>query len=325
MFNSLLDAIGNTPLVKLNFDSPAQIYAKLEYLNPGGAVKDRSALYMIETAEKLGLLQPGGTIIDASSGNHGIAVAMIARLKGYRVIITVSEKISIEKLRTIQAYGAEVIVCPATALIDDPNSYHSIAVKLQKETPNSFMPNQYFNIVNAKAHETILGPEIWRQTNGQITHFFAGAGTGGTISGVGKFLKSQNHAIKINAIDSNNSFRSTNGHPKPYQIEGIGIDFDTPVLNQMVLDNIIPVSDQQALGMLKTLASQHGLLVGPSSGAVAYAVQEYAKNLTSTDLVVFICGDSGRAYLSKDFYTDSKNSKLQIQPLVSDKYRQQIL
>lgn len=325
MHSSLLQAIGNTPLVKLNFDSPAQIYAKLEYLNPGGAVKDRSALYMIETAEKLGLLRPGGTIIDASSGNHGIAVAMIARIKGYRVIITVSEKISIEKLRTIQAYGAEVIVCPATALIDDPNSYHSVAVKLQKETPNSFMPNQYFNIVNAKAHETILGPEIWRQTNGTVTHFFAGAGTGGTISGVGKFLKSQNSQIKINAIDSNNSFRSTNGQPKPYQIEGIGIDFDTPVLDHAILDNIIQVSDAQALDMLKVLAAQHGLLVGPSSGAVAYAVQEYAKNLTANDLVVFICGDSGRAYLSKNFYTDSKNAKLQIQPLVSDKYRQQIL
>lgn len=302
MFKSVLHAIGNTPLVRVNFDSPAQIYAKLEYLNPGGSVKDRSALFMIETAEREGLLKPGGTIIDASSGNHGIAVALIGRLKGYRVIITVSEKISQEKLKTIQAYGAEVIMCPAVALIDDPRSYHSVAVKLHRETPNSFMPNQYFNVVNAQAHFSLLGPEIWRQTNGTITHFFAGAGTGGTVSGVGKFLKSQNPNVKVTAVDSINSFRSTNGQPKPYAIEGIGIDFDTPVLNHAILDAIYPVADAQALQMLKDLAAQHGLLVGPSSGAVAYAVQQAAKNLTADDVVVFICGDSGRAYLSKDFY-----------------------
>ncbi|HLB40883.1 MAG TPA: cysteine synthase family protein [Candidatus Babeliales bacterium] len=309
MFKNILHAIGNTPLVKVNFASPAQIYAKLEYLNPGGSVKDRSALFMIETAEREGRLQPGGTIIDASSGNHGIAVAMIGRLKGYRVIITVSEKISQEKLKTIQAYGAEVIMCPAVAFIDDPRSYHSVAVKLHRETPNSFMPNQYFNIVNAQAHFSLLGPEIWRQTNGTITHFFAGAGTGGTVSGVGKFLKSQNPQVKITAIDSINSFRSTNGQPKPYAIEGIGIDFETPVLNQAILDAIYPVSDAQAVNMLQELAAQHGLLVGPSSGAVAYAVQQVAKDLTANDVVVFICGDSGRAYLSKDFYQPSVDNQ----------------
>jgi cystathionine beta-synthase len=302
MFDSMMHAVGNTPLVKVNFDSPAQIYAKLEYFNPSGSMKDRSALYMIEQAEKDGTLKPGGTIIDASSGNHGIAVAMMGRLKGYKVIITVSEKISQEKLQTIRAYGAEVIMCPPTAFVEDPRGYHSQAVALQKKTPNSFMPNQYFNVVNAHGHYYSLGPELWRQTEGKITHFFAGAGTGGTISGTGKYLKEQNPNIKIIAIDAANSFYTTKGNPKPYKVEGIGIDFDSPVLNHAILDEIIPVTDENAIPMLKTLASEHGILAGPSSGAVAYVTREYVKNLKPTDLAVFICGDSGRAYLTKNFY-----------------------
>ncbi len=299
-------------MVKLNWNISANVFAKLEYLNPGGSVKDRSALFMIEQAEKQGLLLPGSTIVDASSGNHGIAVAMIGCLKGYRVIITVSEKISQEKLQTILAYGAEVVMCPATSLIEDPQSYHSQALAIHRSLPNSFMPNQYFNVMNALAHETILGPEIWRQTNGKITHFFAGAGTGGTISGVGKFLKSQNPAIKIIAIDSANSFYATGGHPKPYAIEGIGIDFETPVLNRSLIDEIMPVTDPQAIETLKTLSIKHGLLVGPSSGAVAFAAQKYCANLKPDDLAVIIFGDSGRAYLSKGFYghTGSTVSKL---------------
>ena len=286
--STLLNSIGNTPLVKINLNPAANLFGKLEYLNPGGSVKDRSALFMIEQAEKTGLLKPGGTIVDASSGNHGIAVAMIGCVKGYKVIITVSEKISQEKLQTILAYGAQVVMCPATAFIDDPNSYHTQALAIHKSLPDSFMPNQYFNTLNALAHETFLGPEIWRQTKGQITHFFAGAGTGGTISGVGKFLKSQNPEIKIIAIDSNNSFRSTHGHPKPYVIEGIGIDFETPVLNQAILDDIIPVSDEQAINTLKLLSTKQGLLVGPSSGAVAYGAMQYSAKLKASDLAVMI-------------------------------------
>jgi len=300
--STLLNAIGNTPLVQIKLDHPAQLFGKLEYLNPGGSVKDRSALFMIEHAEKAGILKPGGTIVDASSGNHGIAVAMIGCVKGYKVIITVSEKISQEKLQTILAYGAQVVMCPATSFIDDPQGYHTQALAIHKSIPGSFMPNQYFNTVNAVAHETLLGPEIWRQTNGKITHFFAGAGTGGTISGVGKFLKSQNPNIKIIAIDSNNSYRSTNGHPKPYVIEGIGIDFETPVLNKDVIDEIIPVSDEQAVTTLKSLSTKQGLLVGPSSGAVAYGAMQYSKQFKADDLGVMIFGDSGRAYLSKGFY-----------------------
>lgn len=302
MYNNIIDAIGNTPLVRIDFDTPASVYAKLEYLNPSGSVKDRSASYMIEYAEKHGLLKPGGTIIDASSGNQGIATAMIGAAKGYNVIICVFEKISKEKLETIKAYGAQVVVCPAAQSIEDPNSYHSIACKIHAETPNSFMPNQYFNPVNALAHYTLLGPEIWQQTEGKITHFFACAGTGGTVSGAGKYLKEKNPDIKVIAIDSANSFRATKGQPKPYQLEGIGIDFVSPVMNYDVVDEIIEVSDDQALGMLKVMARQHGMLVGTTSGAAAYVGSEYAKQLKKDDLAVMIFGDSGRAYLTKNFY-----------------------
>lgn len=299
---TLLDAIGNTPLAQLNFESKGTIFAKLEYLNPGGSVKDRSANYMIEQAEKRGLLKPGGTLIDASSGNQGIATAMIGAAKGYRVIITVSEKVSLEKLHTIKAYGAEVVICPSTEFVDDPRGYHAVATRLQQETPNSFMPNQYFNVDNAAGHYYSLGPEIWRQTEGTITHFFAGAGTGGTVSGAGRYLKEQNKNIQVIATDSANSFRATRGHPKPYKIEGIGVDFVSPVLDYSVIDAFYEVHDNDGLNMLKTLAHEHGLLVGPSSGAVACAVAHYAPQLQKGDVAVMICGDSGRAYLSKNFY-----------------------
>lgn len=309
MHKNILSAIGNTPLVQVDFNSKPKLFAKLEYLNPGGSVKDRSALYMIEKAERDGILKPGGTIVDASSGNHGISVAMIGRIKGYKVIITVSKKISQEKLQTIKAYGAQVVMCPSTPFIEDPQSYHSTALRIHKSIPGSFMPNQYFNITNAAGHESSLGPEIWKETQGKITHFFAGAGTSGTISGVGRYLKKQNSNVKIIAIDSNNSWRATNGHPKPYAIEGIGIDFETPVFDKKVVDEIVPVSDENAFAMLKELASQKGFLVGPSSGAVAWAAKEYAKKLTENDLAVMIFGDSGRAYLSKGLYCDSQDQE----------------
>lgn len=301
-YQSILRAIGNTPLVQVNLAQPTTVFAKLEYLNPGGSIKARSALYMIEVAEKNGSLKPGGTIIDASSGNQGAAVAMIGAIKGYKVIITVTEKISREKLAVLKAYGAQVVVCPVTDQIDDPQGYHARAVEIQKNTPNSFMPNQYFNLENSRAHEATLGPEIWQQTNGTVTHFFAAAGTGGTVSGAGRYLKKQNPDIKVIALDSNNSYRSTGGKPKPYLIEGMGIDFDSPVLDTSVIDEIIPVSDACALAMLKKLAKNHGLLVGPSSGAVAWAAQQYAQKLSDDQVIVMIFGDSGRSYLTKNFY-----------------------
>ena len=309
MYNNLLQAIGNTPLVKVNFGGPGAIYAKLEYLNPGGSVKDRSALFMIEHAEKNGILKPGGTLVDASSGNQGIATAMIGALKGYKVIITVSEKISKEKMDTLRAYGAQVVVCPATSLIDDPEGYHTQAKRLHEQTPNSFMPNQYYNPVNALAHYSLLGPEIWRQTEGKITHFFAGAGTTGTVSGVGRYLKEQNPNVKVYALDSINSFRATGGNPKPYKLEGLGMDFETPVYNPKVVDDIITVSDDHAIEMLGNLARKHGLLVGPSSGAVAWAAAQKATQLKETDLAVMIFGDSGRAYLTKGFYQNTQQTQ----------------
>ena len=282
-------------------DNPAQIFAKLEYLNPGGSIKDRPALFMIEEAEEKGLLKPGGTIIEASSGNQGIAIAMIGAVKGYKVIITVSKKVSEEKIKTLKAYGARVMVCPDVPL-ENPDNYHNQPEIIQKSLPNSFVPNQYFNLSNPKAHYSTLGPEIWRQTGGKITHFFAAAGTGGTISGVGKFLKEQNSKIKIIAVDVDNSFHATGGHPKPYNMEGIGIDFETPCLDESVIDEFLPVSDEQSFAMLKTMASKYGLLLGTSGGAVAYAVESYLDKLSKDDVAIMIFSDSGRAYLSKNYY-----------------------
>src|SRR4030095_6107616 len=305
MYNHILSTIGNTPLARLPFNTPATLYAKLEYLNPGGSVKDRSALYMIEHAEKTGELKPGGTIIDASSGNYGIALAMIGAAKGYKVIITTTEKFSKEKLETIKAYGAEIVVCPSTQFIDDPDNYTVAARTLQQNTPNSFMPNQYFNPVNAQAHYVLTGPEIWKQTGGTITHFFAAAGTGGTITGTGKFLKEQNPAIKVIALDAVNSFHSTQGNPQPYKIEGMGIDFYSDIVdynNNDFIDEIIPVADEDAFAMLKNLAHNYGFLVGITSGAVAWGVHHYLPQLKKDDVVVMLFGDSGRAYLSKNIW-----------------------
>lgn len=302
MHDHLLSAIGNTPLIRLPLDTPAMLYAKLEYLNPGGSIKDRSALFMIEHAEKTGLLKPGGTIIEASSGNQGISLAMIGAAKGYKVIITTTSKFSQEKLQTIRAYGAEIVICPQTTFIEDPNSYQSTAKRLQQETPNSFMPNQYFNPVNAQAHYAWTGPEIWRQTNGTITHFFAAAGTGGTVYGAGKYLKEQNPGIKVIAIDSINSFHSTGGNPKPYKLEGVGIDFASDAVDYHLMDEIIPVTDEDSFATLKDLARNYGFLVGLSSGAVAQGVKQYLAQLKEGDVAVMIFGDSGRAYLTKDVY-----------------------
>lgn len=302
MYEHLLDVIGSTPLVRLPFDTPARTYAKLEYLNPGGSIKDRAALYMIQDAEKRGILKPGGTIIEASSGNQGIAAAMIGAARGYRVVITVSEKISKEKQRALAAYGAQLIVCPATTHLDDPQGYHRVALRLHQETPNSFMLNQYYNHSNRLAHYHLLGPEIWEQTQGKVTHFIAAAGSGGTVSGAGKYLKEQNPAIKVIAVDALTSYRATNGNPQPYKIEGMGVDYQTPLLDNTVIDEYALVSDDDALSMLKKLAHQYAFLVGPASGAVAHAAYEYTKKLNENDLAVIIFGDSGRAYLSKEFY-----------------------
>lgn len=299
---TLLNSIGNTPLISIFQEFPTNIFAKLEYLNPGGSIKDRSAKFMIEWAEQQGLLKPGMTIIDASSGNHGISLAMIGAAKGYKVIICCMDKHSNEKIDAIKAYGAKVLRFPGTMSLQDPNSYHSQAVKLQEQTPNSYMPNQYCNPLNATAHYHSLGPEIWKQTEGKITHLIAAAGTGGTVSGAGKYLKEMNPNIKVIGVDAANSYRSTKGNPKPYKLEGLGVDSDSIVLDHSVIDEFIEVTDDQGISMMKNLAHEHGFLVGPSSGAVAHAVYSYATKLKPTDIAVSIFGDSGRAYLSKNYY-----------------------
>ena len=299
-FKTLLECIGNTPLVKLDMGTIPTILAKLEFTNPGGSIKDRAALFMIEQAEQSGLLKPGGTIVEASSGNQGIAIAMIGSLKGYRVIITVPDRTASEKIAVLHAYGAEVHVCPNTDHHDDPRGYHARAEQMLHSIPGAFMPNQYYNKNNAKAHYSSTGPEIWRQTNGCLTHFIAGAGTCGTISGTGRFLKEKNSRIQVIGVDAATSMYSSK-NPKAYKAEGIGIDVISEVFDKEAIDEIIPITDENAFAMTQTLATRYGLLVGISSGAVMHVALQYAKKLSKNDIIVLILADSGRNYLSKVF------------------------
>jgi cystathionine beta-synthase len=299
-FNSLLSMIGNTPLLKLNFNTKPTLLAKLEMTNPGGSIKDRCALYMVEEAERSGKLLPGGTIVEASSGNQGIALAMIGKVKGYRVIITVPDRTAKEKVATLRAFGAEVHVCPNTDCHDDPRNYHALAEHLTKSIPLAYMPNQYFNTANPEAHYKTTGPEIWAQTEGSLTHFICGTGSCGTISGVGRYLKQQNPKIKIIGVDAATSMYSSKD-PKAYRVEGLGIDVLSDTFDQKVVDHIFPITDDDAFSMTKNLAEKYGLLVGISSGAVMHVALEYAKTLSADDVVVLIFADSGRNYLSKVF------------------------
>lgn len=305
-YESILHVIGKTPLVRVPFDVPARAYAMLEYLNPGGSIKDRAAAFMIEEAERTGKLKPGGTIIEASSGNQGTSAAFIGAIKGYKVIITVSEKVSQEKKQTLMAYGAQIVICKPVDDFNDPEGYYETARRLHQETPGSYFLEQYFNRDNFRAHYYGLGPDIWNKTHGEITHFIAGVGSGGTIGGAAKYLKERNPAIKVIGVDVAGSWLATKGKPQPYKIEGIGVDYDSPhvrsSLENKFIDEIINVSDADAFAMLKTLARKHGILVGPASGAVAHGMYHYAKKLKSTDLIVTSFGDSGRAYLTKGYY-----------------------
>ena len=297
---NFLDAIGNTPIVKLNIDVKPTVLAKLEHLNPGGSTKDRASLFMIQEAERTGKLKPGGTIIEASSGNQGIALAMIGAIKGYKVIITVPDRTSAEKVATLQAYGAKVYVCPDTDDLHDPEGYHAKAEALHQQIENSYMPNQYYNIENSRAHYLTTGKEIWAQTGGKLTHCFLAMGSCGTISGVGKYLKEQNPNIKIIGIDAMTSKLSMPECPKTYRTEGMGVDVITDTLDMSVIDEIVPVSDEDAFESTRNVAKM-GYLVGLSSGAVMHVALERAKQLEATDTIMVIFADSGRAYLSKVF------------------------
>ena len=298
----VLSAIGNTPIVQLTLDAPAKIFAKLEFANPGGSVKDRSALFLIEHAEREGLLHPGGTIVEASSGNQGIALAMIGATRGYRVIITTANTTSIDKIRAIRAYGADVVLCKPVASPADPRDYRSVARDIHRTTPGSFMPDQFHNALNPLAHYSWLGPEIWSQARGTITHFFAAAGSGGTVSGVGKFLKERNSRMKVYAVDAAWSAYSTHGKPKPYALDGMGLDANWPTFDSSVVDEVIPITDDEGFSAMRRLSRDHGILAGPSSGAVMTAVMRLLHTLSRDDTVVMVFGDSGRAYLGKPGY-----------------------
>ncbi len=301
--DSVLDLIGETPMVRLRQVTKGiacPVVAKVELTNPGGSTKDRPALTMIEAAERDGLLQPGGTIIEPTSGNTGVGLAIVAAQRGYNCIFVVTDKVAPEKIDLLRAYGAEVVICPVAVPPEDPSSYYSTAERLVEETPNSFRPNQYANPANPRSHFETTGPEIWRQTDGRITHFVAGAGTGGTLSGVGRYLKSQNPDVQIVAADPEGSVYS-GGSGRPYLVEGVGEDFWPTTYDPALVDRVIAISDQDSFLTARRVSREEGLLIGGSCGTAVAAALRLAEELTADDLVVVLLPDSGRGYLSRVF------------------------
>lgn len=301
--DSVLDLIGETPMVRLRRVTEGigcPVVAKVELTNPGGSSKDRPAVSMIDAAEREGLLKPGGTIIEPTSGNTGVGLAIVAAQRGYKCIFVLTDKVAPEKIDLLRAYGAEVVVCPVAVPPEDPASYYSTAERLVNETPNSFRPNQYANPSNPQAHFDTTGPEIWRQTDGKITHFVAGAGTGGTLSGVGRYLKSQNPNVQIVAADPEGSVYS-GGSGRPYLVEGVGEDFWPTTYDPSVVDRVIPISDQDSFLTARRVSEKEGLLIGGSCGTAVAASLQLAEELTPDDLVVVLLPDSGRGYLSRVF------------------------
>ena len=300
---SPLALIGNTPMVRLGRIGDglqSDLLAKLETTNPGGSSKDRPALTMVEAAERDGLLHPGSTIIEPTSGNTGVGLAIVAAQRGYKCIFVMSDKMAPEKIDVLRAYGAQVVVCPTAVAPEHPDSYYSTAERLTKETPNSFRPDQYSNPNNPRAHYESTGPEIWRQTNGRVTHFVAGAGTGGTISGVGRYLKEQNPAIKIIAADPQGSVFS-GGAGRPYLTEGVGEDFWPSNYDPSIVDEVIAISDADAFAMARLVTQREGILIGGSGGTAVAAALKVARAQGPDAVVVVLIPDSGRGYLSKIF------------------------
>jgi cystathionine beta-synthase len=301
---TILDLVGHTPMLRLQrviSNRKPVILAKLEQLNPGGSIKDRIGLAMIEDAERRGLLKPGGTIIEPTSGNTGHGLAIVAALRGYKTIFVMPDKMSNEKVSLLKAYGADVIVCPTDVERESPRSYYSVADRLTREIPGAFQPNQYFNQRNPDAHYATTGPEIWEQTEGKVTVFVAGMGTGGTITGTGRYLKEKNPGVKIVGADPAGSLFS--GEIAPYKVEGVGEDFMPETMDMSVVDRIVQVTDQESFVCARRLAREEGLLVGGSAGLAVHAANVVAKDCGKDDVIVVVLPDTGRNYLSK-FFSD---------------------
>jgi cystathionine beta-synthase len=302
-YENALQAVGRTPLVRLNKvtgGAKCLVLAKVEYMNPGGSVKDRPAVAMLEDAERSGVLRPGATIIEATSGNTGTGLAMAAAIRGYRCILVMPDKMSKEKIDLLRAYGAEVVVTPTNVSNDSPESYYSVASRLAADIAGAFIPDQWHNHMNPDAHYLTTGPEIWEQTNGRITHFVCGMGTGGTISGTARFLKEKNPKLIVTGADPEGSIYSGDT-PKSYKVEGIGMSYLPQTVDMRVIDKILRISDKESFLMARRIAREEGLLVGGSSGTAVAAAVRVAQGLSEDDVLVVVMPDSGRGYMSKIF------------------------
>jgi cystathionine beta-synthase len=305
--DNVVELIGDTPLVRLRNLTEgieATVLAKVEYFNPGGSVKDRIAVRMVEEAEKAGLLRPGGTIVEPTSGNTGVGLALVAQTKGYKCVFVCPDKVSEDKRNVLKAYGAEVVVCPTAVAPEDPRSYYVVSDRLARDIPGAWKPNQYYNPNNPLSHYESTGPELWDQTNGRITHFVAGVGTGGTITGTGRYLKEVSGGrVRVIGADPEGSVFS-GGTGRPYLVEGVGEDFWPETYDRAVCDEIIEVSDKDSFEVTRRLAREEGLLVGGSCGMAVVAALDVARKASPDDVIVVLLPDGGRGYLSKIFNDD---------------------